>query len=79
MLSKPQFLLRPDGSIPPGVDVLVLRANGVLLVVPTEAPRQSGMVAVEQDAEQGDDGVWRQSWTLEPRPSEDEPEAASLP
>lgn len=57
-----QFLLNPDGSVPAGVDVELLRAEGVVLVVPTAMPRTAGMVAVEQPPVQDADGVWRQVW-----------------
>lgn len=64
-----QFLLRPDGSVPPGTNVDVLAAEGIPLVLPTPMPRQSGMVAVEQDPQQDADGVWRQVWALEEAPA----------
>lgn len=70
-----QFLLNPDGSLPAGVDVAVLEAEGIPLVLPTPVPHLYGMVAVEQEPEQGPDGVWRQVWTLEPAPPEPEPES----
>jgi len=63
-----QFLLNADGSIPPNVDVALLEAEGIPLVLPTPVPRESGMVAVEQDPQLGEDGVWRQVWVLEPAP-----------
>lgn len=72
-----QFLLNPDGSVPAGACLEVLEAEGIPLVLPTEEPRQYGMVAVELDPERGPDGVWRQVWALEPAPqpeSEPEPE-----
>lgn len=62
-----QFLLNPDGSLPANVNVQALEAAGIPLVLPTPMPRQSGMVAVEQEPQQID-GVWRQVWTLEPAP-----------
>lgn len=58
-----QFLLNKDGSMPENLQALI--DAGVLLVMPTEMPRQSGMVAVEQEPQQID-GVWKQVWTLEP-------------
>jgi hypothetical protein len=63
-----QFLLNTDGSIPPNVNVALLEAEGIPLVLPTPMPRESGMVAVEQDPQLGEDGVWRQVWVLEPAP-----------
>jgi hypothetical protein len=62
-----QFLLNPDGSIPANVNVQALEDAGIPLVMPTPMPRESGMVAVEQEPQQID-GVWRQMWTLEPAP-----------
>jgi hypothetical protein len=67
-----QYLTRPDGTIPPGVDVAALEAAGVLIVRPVEAPRVPGMVAVEGDPEQRD-GVWWQTWRLEPVPPPEPP------
>jgi len=58
-----QFLLNKDGSMPENLQALI--DAGVLLVMPTEMPRQGGMVAVEQEPQQID-GVWKQVWTLEP-------------
>lgn len=58
-----QFLLNKDGSMPENLQTLI--DAGVLLVIPTEMPRQSGMVAVEQEPQQID-GIWKQVWTLEP-------------
>lgn len=62
-----QFLLNADGSIPSNVNVQVLQDAGILLVLPTPMPRQSGMIAVEQEPQQID-GVWKQVWTLEQAP-----------
>ncbi len=62
-----QFLLNADGSIPANVNVQALQDAGIPLVMPTTMPRQSGMVAVEQEPQQID-GVWKQVWTLEPAP-----------
>lgn len=70
-----QFLLNPDGSIPTNANIELLQANGIPLVMPTEMPRESGMVAVEQDPQQDVDGVWRQVWVLEPAP---EPESQPI-
>lgn len=62
-----QFLLNSDGTVPINVNVDALIAAGIPLVFPTQMPRQSGMVAVEQDPEQIN-GVWKQVWKLEPAP-----------
>jgi hypothetical protein len=66
-----QFLLNADGSIPANVNVEALQAAGIPLVLPTPMPRESGMVAVEQEP-QIIDGVWKQVWTLEPAPELEE-------
>lgn len=63
-----QFLLNADGSIPAGTNLAKLEADGIPLVLPTQVPREPGMVAVEQDPQLGEDGVWRQVWVLEPAP-----------
>ena len=62
-----QFLLNQDGSLPDNVNVQALQDSGIPLVLPTPMPRESGMVAVEQEP-QMIDGVWEQVWTLEPAP-----------
>lgn len=62
-----QFLVNSDGTVPINVNVDALIAAGIPLVFPTQMPRQSGMVAVEQDPEQIN-GVWKQVWKLEPAP-----------
>ena len=62
-----QFLLNSDGSLPVNVNVQTLEEAGIPLVLPTPMPRQSGMVAVEQEPQQID-GVWKQVWTLKPAP-----------
>ena len=59
-----QFLLNLDGSIPSNANVEALEEAGIPLVLPTPMPRQSGMIAVEQEPQQID-GVWKQVWTLE--------------
>lgn len=61
-----QFLLNPDGSIPENTNVELLQLNNIPLVVPSLMPRESGMIAVEQEPQQDANGVWRQIWTLEP-------------
>lgn len=77
---KPQFLLNPDGSLPPNTNVEALRAAGVPLVLPT--PRwipEPGMMLEESDAEQDSNGVWRQVWKEVPEPQkEQEPEPDPL-
>lgn len=65
-----QFLLNPDGSLPAGANVDALAAEGIPLVLPTPVPRVYGMVAVEQDPQQDENGVWRQVWTLVEAPPE---------
>ena len=75
-----QFLLNPDGSAPAGADVPLLEAAGIAVVLPAPMPYQPGMVAVEQDAQQHEHGVWRQVWVLEPAPElTRHPETASDP
>lgn len=75
-----QFLLNPDGSAPAGADVPLLEAAGIALVLPAPMPYQPGMVAVEQDAQQDEHGVWRQVWVLELAPEPpDRPETTSDP
>ena len=64
-----QFLLNPDGSIPANVNVQALEDAGIPLVMPTPMPRESGMVAVEQEPQQVD-GIWQQVWSLEPAPEQ---------
>ena len=61
-----QFLLNPDGSIPANANVELLQAEGIPLVLPTEMPRESGMVAVEQEPQKDVMGIWRQVWVLAP-------------
>lgn len=73
-----QFLLNPDGSVPANANVELLQAEGIPLVMPTPIPRESGMVAMEQEPEQDADGVWHQVWVLEPVP-EPEPQPAQDP
>jgi hypothetical protein len=73
-----QFLLNPDGSIPANANIELLQAEGIPLVLPTPIPREPGMVAVEQEPQQDENGVWRQVWALTPAPEsehETEPEA----
>ena len=72
-----QFLLRADGSIPPGTDVAALKKAGVLLVVPTPRPRPSpGMRVLDVDPVHVD-GIWRQQWSEVPAPPPPEPEESS--
>lgn len=58
-----QFLLNPDGSIPDNANIEILKQQGIPLVIPTPVPRQSGMIAIEQEPELID-GVLKQSWKL---------------
>lgn len=69
-----QFLLNPDGSIQPNVNVELLHAEGIPLVLPTPMPRTPGMIAVEQDPQQDADGVWRQVWLEVPAPEPEQSE-----
>lgn len=62
-----QFLLNADGSIPHNINIDALNEAGIKLVMPTEPPRESGMIPIEQEAVLID-GVWFQSWKLEPQP-----------
>lgn len=62
-----QYLTRPDGSIPHGVDVAGLQAAGIRIVRPVLPPRASGMIAIEGEPEDRD-GAWWQTWRLEPAP-----------
>jgi hypothetical protein len=61
-----QFLLNPDGSIPANTNIDLLKIEGIPLVMPTPMPRESGMIAVEQDPQQDSNGLWHQIWVLEP-------------
>mgnify|MGYP006270650189 CR=1 FL=1 len=61
-----QFLINSDGSIPDGVNIAALEQAGIPLVMPTEIPIESGMVAVEQEPQQDSEGLWRQVWVLQP-------------
>lgn len=65
-----QFLLNPDGSVPANVNVVALEEAGIPLVMPTEVPKVPGMIAVEQEPQQDENGVWRQVWSLEPSPEQ---------
>ena len=69
-----QYLLNVDGSIPANVNVAALEEAGIPLVFPTEVPRANGMIAVEQEPQQDESGVWRQVWTLAPAPEPVAPE-----
>ena len=60
-----QFLLNSDGSVPNTTDIELLKQNNILLVIPTPAPKESGMVAVECEPQMVD-GAWKQVWKLEP-------------
>ena len=69
-MTRKQFLLNVDGSVPAGVDVDLLIAEGIPMVMPTDMPREPGVVAVEQDPLQDAQGVWRQVWVLEALPTD---------
>lgn len=74
-----QFLLNPDGSVPQNTNIELLQAEGIPLVVPTPMPRETGMVAVEQEPEQDSEGVWHQVWVLETAPEPDpQPQQADI-
>ena len=71
-----QFLLNPDGSLPEGANIEVLKRAGIPLVLPTPrwrpAPR---MILIEVEPEMSD-GALRQTWRevlAPPPPSPDEP------
>ena len=57
-----QFLLNPDGSVPAGTNLQAILDSGIPLVLPTPMPRTPGMIAIEQDPAQDENGVWRQVW-----------------
>jgi hypothetical protein len=63
-----QFLLNPDGSIPPGTNVAVLLENGIRLVRPNPQPRPSpGMMMVDTEPVLVN-GIWHQCWKEVPAP-----------
>jgi hypothetical protein len=63
-----QYLTRPDGSVPPNVDLAALEAAGILIVRPSERPPvEPGMILVEGPPE-NKDGVWWQTWVQNPAP-----------
>jgi len=64
-------LLEKISGVQANVNVEALQAANIPLVLPTPMPRESGMVAVEQEP-QIIDGVWKQVWTLEPAPEPEE-------
>ena len=57
-----QFLLNPDGSIPANVNLQALQEAGIPLVLPTPMPRTPGMIAIEQDPQQNEKGLWVHVW-----------------
>ena len=71
-----QFLLNPDGSVPANVNLQALQEAGIPLVLPTTMPRTPGMVAVEQEPQKNDQGVWIQVWALEPAPPQENEDGA---
>lgn len=68
-----QFLLNPDGSLPPNVNVEALQEAGIPLVLPSPIPAEPGMMPVEQEPQQDENGIWRQVWALEPAPPVEPP------
>ena len=64
-----QFLLNPDGSIPNNINIELLQQEGIKIAIPTPAPRESGMVAIEKEPELVE-GQWKQVWELIPAPEE---------
>lgn len=68
-----QFLLNPDGSLSPNVNVEALQEAGIPLVLPSPIPAEPGMMPVEQEPQQDENGVWRQVWSLVPIPPADPP------
>ena len=68
-----QFLLNPDGTIPDGVNIEVLKRAGIPLVLPTPRWRPAaGMMLVEVEPEMRD-GALRQTWREVPEPPPEEP------
>jgi hypothetical protein len=64
-----QFLLLPDGSVPKGADIDVIRAAGIPIVMPTERGVPSeGMMFVEAEPVEDSNGVLRQTWIEVPAP-----------
>ena len=58
-----QFLLNPDGSIPNNTNVELLKHKKIPLVLPAQQWQPAiGMMLVESEPEQDDNGVWRQKW-----------------
>ncbi len=65
-----QFLLNPDGSVPRGANVARLLELGIPLVLPTERWRPAeGMMLVEGEPQQDENGIWRQQWVEVPIPA----------
>ncbi len=74
-----QFLLNPDGSVPPNTDLAALKRLGVELVMPSPMPQAYGMIAVERPA-QLINNVLTQVWELQPAlEPEPETEAPIMP
>lgn len=62
-----QFLLNPDGCLPPGVDEAALIADEVRLVLPMQRPIPApGYSVQETEPVLGEDGKWRQAWAEVP-------------
>lgn len=65
-----QFLLNPDGSVPPGTDLKALEDAGIELVQPVQRPvATEGYTYVEGPPESG-----YQTWVLVPVPVSTEPQ-----
>lgn len=72
-----QFLLNPDGSLPPNTNMEVLQAEGIVMVLPTQRYTPGEwMTLVEGEPVQTADGVWHQVWNEVPAPP---PEPVPVP
>jgi hypothetical protein len=64
-----QFLLNPDGSVPPGANVAALEAAGVRLVRPSTPPSvKPGEIVVDPADPEFRAGEWWQRWVIEAAP-----------
>lgn len=62
-----QFLLLPDGSVPPGTNVPALEAAGVVFARPTAPPvPPAGHEAYDTGDPEQVGGVWYQRWATRP-------------
>jgi hypothetical protein len=68
-----QYLTRPDGSLPPGVDRAALEAAGILIVQPRPRPRDTETLVYREASAQLQHGVWRQRWVAHARPASPAP------